>query len=128
LAKKESSILKKAGIIISIIVGIVVIVPSIIGVDKYFAKTTDVEKVVVELKNTDQSLNQRIEIGIIDDQIFQQEQTIQRIEDWQRYAQRKEQPILTPIEKEILQKARMRKAQLEGKKEDKIKAYEKGNK
>jgi hypothetical protein len=128
LAKKESTTLKKTGIIVTIVAALLaVIVPSVLKAYDHFAKTEYVEKAVVKLENTDQSLSQRIEIGIIDDQIFQQEQTIQRIEDWQRYAQRKDQPVLTPIEKETLQKARARKAQLENRKEDKIKQYESGS-
>jgi hypothetical protein len=126
LPKKETSTLKKTGMIISAIVGIIIIVPTIFKTYDHFAKTDDVEKVVVELECTDRTLSQRIEIGILDDQIFQQEQTIQRIEDWQRYAQRKEQPVLTPIEEETLEKAKTRKAKLEVRKEDKIKAYEEG--
>lgn len=124
MAKKESTVIEKVKFVFYIIIGSIIIGTALFGVDRHYAKTSEVNAAVSQSVNGDKSLNQRIEIGILDGQIFQQEQTIQRIEDWQRYAQRKEQPVLTPIEKETLQKAKTRKAQLENRKEDKIKAYE----
>ena len=79
---------------------------------------------MAELKSSDNLISQRLELSIIDDQIFQQEQTIQRIEDWQRFEQRKIEPELTPIEKDTLIKAKKRLKILENKKEEKIKQYE----
>ena len=127
MPKKELSFTDKFKNSCCIILTIIALGTSAFAIEKYFAKTSDVQAAVTKLDKNDQSLNQRIEIGIIDDQIFQQEQEIQRIEDWQRYAQRKEKTILTPIERDTLEKAKTRKAKLEKRKEDKIKEYENGN-
>lgn len=127
MVKKEPSTSEKVKVFLGIIVAIIMIGGSVFGIEKYFAKTSVVKAAVVELKNNDQSLSERLEISIMDDQIFQQEQTIQRIEDWKRFEQRKIEPELTPIEKDTLDKAKKRLSELEFRKEDKIKQYENGN-
>ena len=110
--------------IFGVIVAVIMIGGAFFGVEKYFAKTSEVKAAVVELKSSDQSISERLEISIMDDQIFQQQQTIQRFEDWQRFEQRTAAPVLTPIEQETLEKAKKRLFVLEQRKADKIKAYE----
>jgi len=124
LAKKETSTLEKIKMIFGVIVAVIMIGGAFFGVEKYFAKTSEVKAAVVELKSSDQSISERLEISIMDDQIFQQQQTIQRFEDWQRFEQRTAAPVLTPIEQETLEKAKKRLFVLEQRKADKIKAYE----
>jgi hypothetical protein len=51
---------------------------------------------------------------------------IQRIEDWGKIEQRTEVPKLTIIEKEVLDKAKVRLEKLEKRKVNKINQYENG--
>ena len=126
MPEKESSIIDKVKFVIYIILGSIAIGSAFFGVEKYFAKEGEVKVTVSQLEQSDQSLSERLEISIIDDQIFQQEQTIQRIEDWKRFEQRTVEPELTPIEKDTLLKAKKRLEELENRKVNKIKKYEDG--
>jgi len=116
----------KVKFIIYIILGVIAIGSAFFGIEKYFAKDNEVKEVFQQLGSSDRSLSERLEISIIDDQIFQQEQTIQRIEDWKRFEQRTVEPELTPVEKDTLIKARKRLKDLEERKLEKIKHYEDG--
>lgn len=130
--KKESTTIDKVKFVFYIVVAVVTILGAIFAVDKYFAKSEMVNTLSDELKQRydalvkkDVLINERVDISIIDDQIFQQEQTIQKIEDWQRFEQRAVEPELTPIERETLDKAKTRLETLRTRKEDKIRQYEK---
>jgi len=127
LAKSKSTFSDKMKFILYVIIALITIGGSAFAIEKYFAKESQVQAAVADLKSSDASLSDRIELSIIDDQIFQQEQTIQRIEDWRRFEQRKEEPELTLIEKDTLKKAKKRLTDLEKRKEEKIKRYEDGN-
>ena len=126
MVKKETSSIEKVKFIFFIILGSITIGGTLFGIERYFAKTRDVRAVDVQSKNRDKSLTEIIDISIINGQIFQQEQTVQRIEDWKRFEQRKEEPELSPIETETLIKAKKRLTYLEERKEEKIKHYENG--
>jgi hypothetical protein len=127
MPRAKATSLEKAKFIVYIVLAAITMLGAIFGVERYFAKESEVQAAVSELQKSDNSLSQRVEIAIIDDQIFQQEQTIQRFEDWQRFEQRKVEPELTPIEKETLAKAKDRLEKLEQRKEEKIKQYENGD-
>jgi hypothetical protein len=120
MPRAKATSLEKAKFIVYIVLAAITMLGAIFGVERYFAKESEVQAAVSELQKSDNSLSQRVEIAIIDDQIFQQEQTIQRFEDWQRFEQRKVEPELTPIEKETLAKAKDRLEKLEQRKEEKI--------
>ena len=107
--------MEKVKTIFYVILAVIAIVSALFAVERYFAKSVEVEHI-----------DERLDISIIDDQIFQQEQAVQRIEDFQRYEQRTVEPELTQIEKEVLKKAEDRLIELKSRKEEKINAYEKG--
>ena len=111
-----------------VIIAIVTIVGTIFAVERYFAKTSAVDKQVNELKNNNHLTNERLDIAITDDQIFQQEQTVQRIRDIKVFEQKKREPEMSQIEKETLKKAEDRLKELKKRKEDKLKSYEKSKK
>ena len=129
--KKESTTIDKVKFVFYIISAVIIIITAIFAVDKYFAKSEMVNTLSDEFKQRyndlvkkDTLINERVDIAIIDDQIFQQEQTIQRIEDWKRFEQRVDEPQLSPIEKETLEKTKLRLDTLRKRKEEKIKQYE----
>ena len=108
---------EKIKTILYVVLAGIAIVGAIIGVNNYFAKTED-----IEIKH--QLIDERLDIAIIDDQIFQQEQQIQRIENFRMFEQKTVEPELTLIEKEVIEKNRERLVELKDKKADKIKRYE----
>jgi hypothetical protein len=124
LAKKESKPLDKIKSVVYILLAIVTIGGTAFGVEKYFAKASDVAATTAKLENSDKLINQRLEISIIDDQIHREQMQIQRIEDWGKIEQRTEVPKLTIIEAEVLDKAKVRLEKLEKRKVDKINQYE----
>jgi hypothetical protein len=127
LAKKESKPLDKIKSIVYILIAIITIGGTAFGVEKYFAKASDVTAATAKLENSDKLINQRLEISIIDDQIHREQMQIQRIEDWGKIEQRTVVPKLTIIEKEVLDKAKIRLEKLEKRKVDKINQYEEGS-
>ncbi len=108
---------EKIKTILYIIIAGIAIIGAIIGVNNYFAKTEDIEA-------KHQLIDERLDIAIIDDQIFQQEQQIQRIENFRMFEQKTIEPELTLIEKEVIEKNRERLKELKDKKAEKIKRYE----
>lgn len=126
MAKKESKPLDKIKSVVYILLAIVTIGGTAFGVEKYFAKASDVAATTAKLENSDKLINQRLEISIIDDQIHREQMQIQRIEDWGKIEQRTEVPKLTIIEAEVLDKAKVRLEKLEKRKVDKINQYENG--
>ena len=84
-AKQESGILNRVKIAACIIVSLITISAAAFGVERYFAKAGVVKTVDAESKNRDRLITERLEISIIDDQIFQQQQTVQRFTDWRRF-------------------------------------------
>jgi hypothetical protein len=110
--------------VVYILLAIVTIGGTAFGVEKYFAKASDVAATTAKLENSDKLINQRLEISIIDDQIHREQMQIQRIEDWGKIEQRTEVPKLTIIEAEVLDKAKVRLEKLEKRKVDKINQYE----
>lgn len=123
MAKKEVSLMEKVKFVFYIILGSIIIGTTLFGIDRHYAKTSAVEVAVIKSENGDKSLQELVDITIKNSEVFQQEQTIQRIEDWKRYEQRKEEPVLTPIEKETLEKAKKRLAELKSSREEQIKHY-----
>ncbi len=124
--------LDKVKVILAIIVALIAIIGTILTVDKYFAKSEDVEKAVQliekehkELENKDNLASERLDISITDDQIFQQEQHLQQMKNLRIFEQRTEMPELTPMEKEAIKSAEERLDNLRIQKVEKIKRYEK---
>jgi len=124
LAKKESTTMDKVKFVFFIILGSITIGGTLFTVEKYFAKTSEVKSTIFKSEEGDISLSERLEISIIDDQIFQQEQAVQRIEDFNRFEQRTVQPELTIIEKETLKKTKKRLEELKIRRAEKIKHFE----
>jgi len=96
----------------------------VLTVDRYFAKSGDVEKAVEVLKTSDELIEERLDISIIDDQIAQQQNYIQRMEDWNVFEQKAQEPQLTQLEEETLEKAKERLEELKKKKEQREKQYQ----
>ena len=126
MTKKETSSTEKVKFIFLIILGSITIGGTLFAVERHFAKTNELKDAIVQSENGDKSLEELIDISITNSEIFRQEQIIQRIEDIKRFEQKKEEPDLTPIEKEMLSKAKKRLEKLEIRKEEKIKHYEDG--
>lgn len=133
MAKKDKTEegLNKVKLIIGIVVGLIVIVSAILTVNSYFAKTEDVEKVVKaieeehkELENEDRIDQVRLDMAITDDHIFQQEQHIQQMKNYRIFESKAQVPELSPIEKEIMDKAEKRLEELRKVKSIKMKNYE----
>ncbi len=122
---------KKVKIVVGIIVGIFAIIGgvyafggAIIVIEKYFAKTDEVDTVVNKLEETDELINERVDLSIMNDHINREEQNIQRMKDLRMYEQRTIEPDLSLIEKEVLEKAENRLVKLRKVREGKIKIYE----
>jgi len=112
----------KLKVILGVITSIIFLIGIVIVVESYFAKNEDVETVVEKLEKNDELIHQRLDLGIIDDQIFQQEQQIYRIKDLTSI-ERKVKPM-TPVEKEVLDKNEKRLEELKQRREKKIERYE----
>ena len=93
----------------------------VFSIDKYFAKTSQVESKVIELKANDESLAERLDISIEDDRIYQQQQQISRIKDLTTI-ERKERD-LTNAEEEILREKKKRLEELKKAREQKLEYY-----
>jgi hypothetical protein len=99
---------EKLKVILAIVVSLIVIFGVVLAVVNYFAKQSDLSLV-----------GERLDISIVDDQIFQMEQDILRM----KIEMRKEP--MTDQEKELLTVQRQRLDELKGRREDKLKDYEK---
>lgn len=121
MAKSQAD---KTNTYLKIIVSIIAIVGAIIAVNSYFAKTKDVEQEIIKFETNDHLLNERLDISITDDQIFQQQQQIQQMEIKHTFEQKAQVPELTPMEKEALEQAQKRLKKLEEEKAAKIKKYD----
>lgn len=124
---KKEKILDNVKLLVYVIIGGITIGGTIIGVDHYFAKTSDIqslEKSHAELRAEDSLNGERLDLAITDDQIFQQEQHIQQMKNLRVFEQRVEIPELTPMEKAALEKGEGRLEDLKIIKMDKIKRYE----
>jgi len=102
--------------IIAVVLAFIAIVGAIIGVDKYFAKDEEVKK-------NDNLIIERLDMSIIDHRIYEQEQQIQKIENWKRFEQRVEEPELTPFEKDFLKDVQEKLKELKVRKEEGLKRY-----
>ena len=123
--------LDKVKIIVAIVLGAIAIVGTILTVDKYFAKTEDVNTAVEEiekehlaLEGKDELVQERLDISITDDQIFQQQQQIQQMKNYHIFEQKEEIPEMTPMEKDAMNNAEEKLKELKVKKANKIKRYE----
>jgi len=123
--------LDKIKIIAVIMVAAITIVGTVLTVDKYFAKTEDVKIAVEEiekehevLESKDELVQERLDISITDDQIFQQQQQIQQMKNYHIFEQKEEIPEMTPMEKNAMKNAEDRLDNLKVKKATKIKKYE----
>ena len=112
--------LKKASLVLGIIISLVIITAYSFKIYNHFAKTEDVTENVIELKKVDHLLAETIEMGNIEHQIYQQEQQIQRFDDIPVIRQRE----LTEVERGELEKKKSRLKQLEKKREKKEVYYE----
>ena len=123
--------LEKVKLIAGIIIAIATIVGIILGVDRYFAKSGDVAVQVKEMEEDhrkleikDELVQERLDISISDDHIFQQQQHIQQLKNHHIFEQRKEIPKLTSMEKEAMKNAIERLEKLKKARGNKIKRYE----
>jgi len=117
---KKTKFIDTLKIIIYITIGGITIGGTIVGIDHYFAKSTEVEV----LKNRDQLFEERIDISIVNDRIYQTRQQIQRIEDKRILQYDPEPKDFTITEKEWLEKEKKELERLEKEKEEKIKTYD----
>ena len=124
MPEKKSSKLEKIKLYLAVFVVAASAVGVVLTVDRHFAKSDDVQKTVKSLEGSDQLIEERLDLSIIDDQIHLQEQQIQRIEDWRVFEQKTESPELTPAEKEIVEKAKEDLDELKKKKDERRKQYE----
>jgi len=108
--------------IATIILIFVTLTGTLFAVEKYFAKTSYVDTSIKILENKDNKLEERLDINIIDDQIFYQQQQVYRIKDLATL-ERKEKEM-THIEKELLKESQNRLEELKEKRKKKIEQYE----
>ena len=71
--------LERIKLIGGIIIAAITIIGAVIGFDRYYAKSSDVKTVVEEMAVSDELVQERLDISITDDQIFQQQQQIQQM-------------------------------------------------
>lgn len=116
--------LDKVKIIVIIVLAVITVVGTVLTVDKYFAKAEDVKIVVEAIESRDELVQERLDISITDDQIFQQQQQIQQMKNYHIFEQKEEIPEMTSMEKEAMKNAEERLSSLKVKKADKIKRYE----
>ena len=111
-----------------IILALIAVFTAVFAIERYFAKSEDVNKKIKTLKNDDQLLNERLDMAIIEDSIDYQQRQVQRIEDWKRVEQKTVEPELTVVEKEVLEKAKKEIERLEKERIEKKREYEKRRK
>ena len=99
--------IEKVKTVLGIVVALIVIFGAVYGVIRIFATRIEVEMV-----------SDRLDISIIDDQIFQQEQDIMRMLMEQRKGP------MTDLEKNLLMIQERRLRELKARRVDKIRAYE----
>ena len=123
--------LDKVKIIIVIVLAAITIIGTVLTVDKYFAKTEDIETHVktiekehLKLESRDELVQERLDISITDDQIFQQQQQIQQMVNYHIFEPKSQITEMTPMEKEAMKNAEDRLDNLKVKKAAKIKRYE----
>jgi len=116
--------LGKVQIIVGLIIACITIGGTLFAIEKYFAKDAEVKEDVKELKENDELITERVDIGISNDQVFYQEQQIQQMENFQIFEQRTAPVEPTPLEKEALKQAKVRLETLKGQRAQKVKRYE----
>lgn len=124
--------LEKIKLIIGIIIGVATICGIVIGFDRYFAKSEDVESQVKEieaehkkLEIRDELVQERLDMAITDDQIFQQQQQIQQMKNLHIFEQKAELKEMSPMEKEALSAMEERLSELKAEKVLKAETYNK---
>ncbi|MHA1469477.1 MAG: hypothetical protein ACTSSP_02815 [Candidatus Asgardarchaeia archaeon] len=116
--------LGKVQIVVGLIIGIITIGGTLFAIEKYFAKDAEVkEEVKVRVEN-DELINERVDMAISDDRVFQQQQHIQQMKNYQVFEQKKEPAPPTPMEKEALKQAEARLSELVIERQVKGKRYE----
>ena len=95
-----------------IILSMIGIVSAVVAFMSYFAKAKTVELI-----------QERVDIGISNDQIFQQEQQVRQWENESKFQKRKKPPSDT--EKKIIEEEEKRLKELEQAREEKIERYKK---
>jgi len=101
-----------------IILSLIAIGGALFGIERYFAKSEQVQK----LESHDKLFEERLDISILDDRIYQQSQQISRIQDL-TMVERTER-ALTEAEKEVLKNKKEELEELKRNREQKIKYYE----
>jgi len=101
-----------------IILSLIALGGAVFGIERYFAKSEQIQK----LKKHDKLFEERLDISILDDRIYQQGQQIIRIQDL-TITERKEKE-LTNAEKEILKNKKEKLKNLKKEREQKIQYYE----
>ena len=96
------------------------ILATVFSLYHYFAKTEDVQ----QLERHDVLLEERLDIAIVDDQIFQVEQQVQQMKNYTIFEQRTNSVELSSLEKEAIEDAESRLDELKKEKKRKIESYE----
>jgi len=110
MAKEKT--LGKIKIIASIVVAIIAVITALFAIERYFAKNSTVSLI-----------DERLEISILEDRIYEKERDIERIRDLNVF-QRVENPEPTEAEKEIIKKSEDRLEELKEQRSIKIEQYE----
>jgi len=103
-----------------VITALTVIIGGALSVNQNFAKSTDVAK----LQSHDELLGERLDISIVDDQIFQVEQQIQQMQNYSIFEQRADPTPPTPMEEQALYFEQQRLEELKVEKKRRIESYE----
>ncbi len=98
--------------IATIITAVILIIAAIITLENYYAKSTVVEKI-----------EERLDISIIDDQIFIQQHSVDQYRNLAIFERRSEETI-SPAVNEIIQMEEIKLEELKLKKVEKVKFYE----
>ena len=108
--------------IIYIVLGLAAIGTTVISIDKYFAKQSDVDKSIEKVVEAVDKVAERFDIGTSDDMIFRQQQQIRHWKAKVEFEERKQPP--TDMEKEVIEQEHRRLKELEEQRREKIQKYE----
>jgi len=100
-----------------ILFSLISLVGVIISVNAYFAKSVEVDAV-----------QEQLDLKVTDDRVFQQQQQLQQMRNYQVFKRQEPEPDLTPMETEAIKKAEERLEELKAEKERRVQAYQKRRK
>ena len=97
---------------------------SLLAVDKYFAKQSEVKTEMKKLETNDKMIGTMLDVTISSHEIYEQEQHIQNMKNYHIFEQQKDVPEYTDMEKDALEQAEDRLEELKIEKDLKIQQYE----